>query len=364
MTAWSPISVHGGEQHARRARLEARKARLTARRRWLRRFMAVFMALVILAVPAALLLRGAGLKTAIMRQLGRTSALEHPAVTASRPAREDGVVACDAFIAADVQLPNAGHVIDAGTVSNGSVRLLRRGDNAAIPARVNTSAAGDAIVLRPDQPLEPNSYYRFEVLPALKDTAGASFKHYVCNFTTGGVGPISKLPVAFEQVPLPQTADHGFTGVTMGSDGRLYACTYDGSIFRYDLNPDGTIASTTEITAVKSAAHGPRLITGICFDPASTPQNPILYVSHGQCTRNTADDWTGKVGRLSGVELSKYEDLIVGLPRAYRDHLNNQMAFGPDGALYLCQGSNTAMGDPRQLGHASGASAECVDPAD
>jgi len=304
------------------------------------------MALVILLVPAALLLRGAGLKSALMRHLSLSPSLEHPSVTASRPNGDDGSVAVDAFVAADVRLPNAGQVIDPKTVNSGSVRLYHRGDNTVVPARVNTSAGGDAIVLRPEQPLDPNSYYRFEVLPALKDTGGASFKHYTCNFTTGGIGPVSKLPIAFEQVALPQTSDHGFTGVTTGPDGRLYACTYDGSIFRYDLNADGTIAASNEITSVKAAAHGPRLITGICFDPASTPESPILYVSHGQCTRTTADDWTGRLSRLTGPELSNYQDLLVNLPRAYRDHLNNQVAFGPDGAMYLCQGSNTAMGDP------------------
>src|SRR6185436_7450641 len=36
----------------------------------------------------------------------------------------------------------------------------------------------------------------------------------------------------------------------------------------------------------------------------------------------------------------------TGLPRAYRDHLNFQMAFGPDGAIYFCQGSMTSVGGP------------------
>jgi glucose/arabinose dehydrogenase len=59
-----------------------------------------------------------------------------------------------------------------------------------------------------------------------------------------------------------------------------------------------------------------------------------------------ADDWTGKISRLSGPDLAEWRDVVVHLPRAALDHLNNQIDFGPDGALYFPQASNTAMGAP------------------
>ena len=37
---------------------------------------------------------------------------------------------------------------------------------------------------------------------------------------------------------------------------------------------------------------------------------------------------------------------MVHLPRSVRDHLTNQPSFGPDGALYIPQPSNTAFGAP------------------
>ena len=49
---------------------------------------------------------------------------------------------------------------------------------------------------------------------------------------------------------------------------------------------------------------------------------------------------------LRGARLEQYQDIVVGLPRAFRDHLNFQMAFGPDGAIYFCQGSMTSVGWP------------------
>jgi glucose/arabinose dehydrogenase len=57
-------------------------------------------------------------------------------------------------------------------------------------------------------------------------------------------------------------------------------------------------------------------------------------------------DFTSKLSRLSGPNLEKYQDFVVGLPRAYRDHLSNQLDFGPDGAIYFQQGSNTSTGAP------------------
>lgn len=332
MTAFSPTT----EAADRRALQSARR-----RRRWIAVFAMILVA-VLIVTPVALYFRGTGIKTTILENVGYSNP-DHPRVTAIRPAAADGMISCNAFFAVDVELPNTGHPIDPATVNSGSVRLIRRLDNTAVPARVNTSAAGDAIVLQPEQALDPNTVYRFEILPALKDTAGGSFQPFRASYTTGGGTEATSLPVAFEKVPLPQSAGRMYTAVTFSPDGALYAGTYDGYIFRYALNADGTVATATEIDVIRKA--GDRLITGLCFDPSSTAETPVLYVSHGQSTRTSADEWTGTLTRLTGADLSQHQDVLVHLPRAARDHLNNQMAFGPDGALYLAIGSNSAMGD-------------------
>ena len=55
--------------------------------------------------------------------------LNHPYVTATRPGYYEGGVPADGFIAADVSFPNSGNVVDAATVTSGSVRLFRTGDD-------------------------------------------------------------------------------------------------------------------------------------------------------------------------------------------------------------------------------------------
>ena len=49
---------------------------------------------------------------------------------------------------------------------------------------------------------------------------------------------------------------------------------------------------------------------------------------------------------MSGPDLQTVQDVVVGLPRSVRDHLTEQPCFGPDGALYFCQASNSSMGAP------------------
>jgi glucose/arabinose dehydrogenase len=211
---------------------------------------------------------------------------------------------------------------------------------------VNTTGGGDAIVLKPRERLEPNTQYTFEVNGGCRDTAGAAFKYFASTFTTAASGATTPLPVAFEQVALPAAQGEMFTSLAFGPDHRLYASTMDGRVVRFAVAPDGSLTDAQTFPTVAAHNHGPRLVTGICFDPAATAQNPVLWVSHGQLVLKEATDWSGRISRLSGPNLSDYQDVVVGLPRAVRDHLNNQPVFGPDGALYFCQASCTAMGAP------------------
>jgi glucose/arabinose dehydrogenase len=319
---------------------------LPLRRRWPRALIVV--ALIAAFLATCHLLKGHGYKSRVLHRLFPQSHawLHHPYVTATRPGSYEGGVPLEGFIAADVNLPNSGNVVDGATVTSGSVRLFRTGDQHLIEAQVNTSGAGDSIVLKPIQPLELNTEYTFEVLPALKDTAGAPFQHYKVSFTTAAARQASAFPASFDLVPLPQTQGTKFTSVTLGPDHRLYAATLDGRIQRFDIAADGALASAQTYVTVQSCNGGPRAITGIHFDPAATASNLVLWVSHGEPVETHTDDWSSKISRLSGRDLENYQDFIVGLPRGSRDHLVNQMDFGPDGALYFGQASNTAMGAP------------------
>jgi glucose/arabinose dehydrogenase len=247
---------------------------------------------------------------------------------------------------------NSGQAINPETVDTVTVKLYRSADRKDVPAQVNTSAAGDVITLTPLQMLEPSTQYTFEV-NGVKDVTDTKLIPHKMSFTTSEGAPATTYPVGFEKSENVTSDNARYTGLTIGPDHHLYAATADGRIIRRAILPDGGLAPESHvITAVQAANNGRRLITGIVFDPASTKGNAKLWVSHGELAISQhgelvgAHEWTGKISTLSGADLSTYQDVIVNLPRSWRDHLNNQPAFGPDGCIYWSQGSHTAMGAP------------------
>ncbi|WP_202621831.1 PQQ-dependent sugar dehydrogenase [Pontibacter russatus] len=151
--------------------------------------------------------------------------------------------------------------------------------------------------------------------------------------------------VQFEKVALPNTTDR-HSSLTMGPDGKLYACTIDGRIKRFAVQADGTLADPEVIYSLQDASGQriPRLAIGLAFDPAATADSLVAWVTHSTFTFTEGPDWDGKLTRLSGPALENVQDVVVHLPRSAKDHLTNSIAFGPDAALYFTQGSNTAMG--------------------
>jgi glucose/arabinose dehydrogenase len=157
---------------------------------------------------------------------------------------------------------------------------------------------------------------------------------------------VETTPVAFEKVPLANAPVKTYTGVCVGPDGMLYAGTIEGEILRFAIDADGTLGEPQSIISVQTANGGNRFVIGLRFDPSSTADNLILWVSNTAFAFSNGPDWAGKITRLSGPDLETVTDYVVGLPRSTRDHVTNQIDFGPDGALYFTQGSTSAMGAP------------------
>jgi len=184
----------------------------------------------------------------------------------------------------------------------------------------------------------------------------------------------------------PAVAVAGFfgpTSLTFGPDGRLYVSVLNGKIFVLTLDAT-TLTQPGEIAvsdvqvfddiyrkpSVVCDANGAncqpqpppgtgRQVTGIVIDPASTPGNIILYVSHSGLQKGKTDmtlyTHSGAISRLTlrpdpanaaRLAVVDDEDLVVGLPRSREAHTVNGMAFGPDGWLYITVGGNTNAGAP------------------
>jgi len=278
---------------------------------------------------------------------------QNPSVRALTSPENRNNAPVDTLIAVTVRLP-AGGGIDETTVNANTVRLFR-GSAAGTPVagQPNTTGGGDGIIFQPSDLLEPNTSYTFVVTEGVRDTHGNPFTPYSITFTTGSAVGATDPKIAFEKVYLPTAQGERYSSLVFGPDGRLYAGTLTGLIHVFNVNGDGTLSSPTVISTVQAAHNWDRrFLTGLRFDPASTPQNMVLWVTHGQYVADNgtlnwnAPDWSGKVSRLSGPGFAVYEDYVVGLPRSVRDHLTNQIDFGPDGMLYFGQASNNSMGAP------------------
>ncbi len=268
-------------------------------------------------------------------------------------------------ITAEVQLLNAqnsGNGIDSRTVTAG-VQLIEATTNNTVTIQPNTTGAGDAIIVNPVTSLKSNTKYIFKVTNALTDVNGVGFQPFSLQFTTGAPAvQAPPSPSTFSQIQLTNVPDDYYTAVEIGPDGKLYAATLMGKILRFAINGNGTLGTPQTITSLQSKEGGPRTIIGLKFDPASTANNLILWISNNYFYDFTKDapDWSGKITRLSGPNLETVQDVVIGLPRSVKDHLTNNVSFNnpidpndssksnlkEPNVLYILQGASNSSGAP------------------
>ncbi|WP_289042511.1 T9SS type A sorting domain-containing protein [uncultured Zobellia sp.] len=275
-------------------------------------------------------------------------------------------------------IPN-GYELDNSTLAD-NVSLFvvdnSNGNETLVPSNSNDTGGGDAVTLTPINQLLPLTTYVFRLTSAIEvNMIGdlndrQAFIPFESRFTTGELGdePVTSIDltgIEFTQVPGgaalgPGTSGERFSSLVIGPDDKLYGSTIgdfasDGKIFRWDIGTDGTLSNLEILTpALQGSPHpvtnvnsnNDRMIIGLAFDPASTAENLIAYVSHNMAAITDGPEWDGKITRLSGPTLSIVEDVVVHLPRSSKDHLTNSIEFDANGDLYINQGSNSAGGEP------------------
>lgn len=285
------------------------------------------------------------LTSVIVLVLKRRPSPKNPFVVAVSPGNNSESISENSSITTSIlKLPNGG--IDNATITSRNVYLIEKETGAIVPANVNGTGGGDAIILAPAAPLKLKTTYNFYITNGVKDLAGFAFEPYTSTFTTGQFPTHMMTNVKFEKVYLDNvTGRH--SSLTIGPDGKLYALSIDGIIKRFIIKNDGTLG-TPELLYSLQDAYGkrqPTLAIGFTFDPSATASNLVAWVTHSSSfVFVNGPDWDGKLTKLSGNNLQNVQDVIINLPRSAKDHLTNSIAFGPDGILYFCQGSTSAMG--------------------
>ena len=289
-----------------------------------------------------------------------------------------GVPLADFQINVEIITPD-GFELDKSTIA-GNVNLFElSGDTEIlIPSNSNDTGGGDAITLTPIAEVKELTQYIFRIDGVEANRIGdstdrISFAKFESRLTTGNIEdeviPVRDLTgVSFSKVLGgsalgPGTINERFSSLAIGPDGKLYASTIgdfqsDGKIFRWNIEEDGTLSELQVLSPNLEGSPHPngtprdnnnRLIIGFVFDPASTADNLIAYVTHSMAAVTDGPEWDGKLTRLSGENLETVQDVIIHLPRSQKDHLTNSMIFDDAGYMYISQGSNSAGGEPDEV---------------
>ncbi|MGZ5958324.1 MAG: Ig-like domain-containing protein [Myxococcaceae bacterium] len=269
----------------------------------------------------------------------------HPSVRAIDPPDGYTFVGRDTAVKVDIFLPNLGQGVADSTLTGDNVRLLRAADGMQVAATVNTTGGGDAIVLQPTVLLDPRTSYIFQLSDRVTDQAGVTFLPFTSTFSTGDFTNIKIDPrYRYTVQDPPLWNGTPVSSLLIGPDRKLYATALDGIVRRWPIAPDGTLGLVEEWDGLAG-----RTLIGLAFQPDDP--NVFWVTTNAPVYLQPAPDWSGTVTRVTMIPvlpgfIATFEDMVTGLPRSAKDHMTNSLAFGPDGALYVTEGSTTASGAP------------------
>ncbi|MDX2302902.1 MAG: c-type cytochrome [Microscillaceae bacterium] len=152
--------------------------------------------------------------------------------------------------------------------------------------------------------------------------------------------------VAFSKVDMPKVISEKYTTLCIGPDHKLYAGTLHGRIVRYHILEDGILKPDV---IFEPFGKDKKLMIGLEFDPQATAKDLTVWISYSNhFDVKNGPAWDSNLSRLKlsskNNQIIEHTHVLDNLPRSARDHLTNSLDFGPDGALYFSQGSNTSMG--------------------
>ena len=176
---------------------------------------------------------------------------------------------------------------------------------------------------------------------------------------------VSRTPAATPQPPSPApltelAVEPAFPGLSLsrmvdmasppdGSD-RLYVVLQPGRIVSFPNDPDVDTAELfLDIRDRVNDRGEEEGLLGLAFDPEYT-DNGYLYVYYSASSprRSVVSRFTADAEGLRADPTS--ERVLLEVAQSYANHNGGQIAFGPDGYLYIALGDGGSRGDPQGNG--------------
>ena len=171
-----------------------------------------------------------------------------------------------------------------------------------------------------------------------------------------GVALVSSRAAAQGSLPWPRVAltrvASGFsspTQVTSAHDGtgRLFVVEQRGLV---RILKDGAILPTPFLDITnRVSCCGERGLLSIVFPPGAGPSGPqaVLYANY---TDVNGDTTVSQFSVSSDPDVFNSESVLLKIAQPFANHNGGQLAFGPDGYLYVGMGDGGSAGDPMNNG--------------
>jgi glucose/arabinose dehydrogenase len=171
---------------------------------------------------------------------------------------------------------------------------------------------------------------------------------------TGAIDAAASAGAATPALALTRVAAlEGVTAMAARPGTRTLYVTQQSGVVRAIRNGKRLAAPVVDLTGRVSQDDGERGLLGLAF----SPDGSHLYVDYTGTDGNTRIDQLTMNGR-NAEPSSRNTVLAVEQPQA--NHNGGQLAFGPDGYLYIGLGDGGAAGDGG-AGHAAGGNAQSLD---
>ena len=167
--------------------------------------------------------------------------------------------------------------------------------------------------------------------------------------TTGAAALPALLPLNVEPA-FPDLEFRGLTNLVQppGGDDRLFVTEQPGRVLAFSNDPEGSeVDVVLDLRDRVNDSGSEEGLLGLAFDPGFYDNGHLyVYYSASNPRRSVVSRFSMDRAGYGGAAEILSELVLMEVEQPYRNHNSGQLAFGPDGYLYISLGDGGSGGDP------------------